>query len=152
MRLAPLGDDDVFYVYSNLGASQPCGSKPPREFRSMTRTLALEGRPNVGKSTLFNRLTRSRDALVADFARAHPGSPIRDGAVSWPPSGPHRYQGAVGEEVGIDSAMAQQTLQAVKEADRVMFLVDGRAGLTAGDELIAEQLRRMGREAAPYCQ
>ena len=48
--------------------------------------------------------------------------------------------------------MAQQTLQAVEEADRVLFLVDGRAGLTAGDEMIAEQLRRMGQEAHLYRQ
>ena len=113
----------------------------------MTGTLALVGRPNVGKSTLFNRLTRSRDALVADL----PGL-TRDRQYGTAQLAGRRLVlidtgGLSGEEVGIDSAMAQQTLQAVEEADRVLFLVDGRAGLTAGDELIAEQLRRMGREA-----
>ena len=113
----------------------------------MTGTLALVGRPNVGKSTLFNRLTRSRDALVADL----PGL-TRDRQYGTALLAGRRLVlidtgGLSGEEVGIDSAMAQQTLQAVEEADRVLFLVDGRAGLTAGDELIAEQLRRMGREA-----
>ena len=112
----------------------------------MLPTIALVGRPNVGKSTLFNRLTRSRAALVADF----PGL-TRD----------RQYgQGRVGErrfvvidtggfepvaKDGILKEMARQTLQALDEADIVIFLVDGRAGVTPQDSRIAELLRRRGR-------
>jgi len=112
----------------------------------MLPTLVLVGRPNVGKSTLFNRLTRSRAALVADL----PGL-TRD----------RQYgHGRVGEipflvvdtggfepdaEAGILYQMARQTLQAVDEADVIVFVVDAREGLTPGDRSIAEQLRRTGR-------
>ncbi|AAQ61196.1 ribosome biogenesis GTPase Der [Chromobacterium violaceum] len=112
----------------------------------MKPTVALVGRPNVGKSTLFNRLTRSRDALVAD----QPGL-TRDR---------HYGQGRVGEkpylvvdtggfepvvDEGILFEMAKQTLQAVDEADAVVFLVDGRAGLTPQDKIIANRLRQLDR-------
>ncbi|MDO9102833.1 MAG: ribosome biogenesis GTPase Der [Candidatus Nitrotoga sp.] len=112
----------------------------------MLPTLVLIGRPNVGKSTLFNRLTRSRDALVAD----QPGL-TRDR---------HYGRGRVGErpflvvdtgglepiaKEGILYEMAKQTRQAVDEADLVLFLVDGRQGLTPQDRIIAEQLRKTGR-------
>jgi GTPase len=113
----------------------------------MKPTLVLVGRPNVGKSTLFNRLTRSRDAIVADI----PGL-TRDR---------HYGHGRVGDKSylvvdtggfepvvkdGILHAMAKQTLQAVDEADRVLFIVDGRQGLAAHDKIIAEQLRKTGRK------
>lgn len=113
----------------------------------MTPVIALVGRPNVGKSTLFNQMTRSRDALVADF----PGL-TRDRKY-----GEGNYEGRrfivvdtgglTGDEQGLDAEMARQSLLAVEEADIVLFLVDGRAGLTAGDELIAAQLRRTGKKA-----
>jgi len=109
--------------------------------------VVLVGRPNVGKSTLFNRLTRSRDALVADF----PGL-TRDR---------HYGEGRVGDHPfivvdtggfepvaknGIMAEMARQTVQAVDEADAVVFLTDGRVGLTGHDREIAERLRRSGRK------
>ena len=112
----------------------------------MLPTLVLVGRPNVGKSTLFNRLTRSRDALVADL----PGL-TRDR---------HYGKGRVGErpylvvdtgglepvaKEGIMHEMAKQTLQAIDEADMVLFLVDGRQGLTPQDKIIANLLRKTGR-------
>ncbi len=112
----------------------------------MIPTIALVGRPNVGKSTLFNRLTKTRDALVADF----PGL-TRDR---------HYGRGVVGDrsylvvdtggfeplvDSGILVEMAKQTLQAVDEADAVVFLVDGRQGVTAQDKVIADRLRRSGR-------
>ncbi len=112
----------------------------------MLPTLVLVGRPNVGKSTLFNRLTRSRDALVAD----QPGL-TRDR---------HYGRGRVGERPflvvdtgglepvareGILFEMAKQTRQAVDEADIVLFLVDARQGCTPQDKIIAEQLRKTGR-------
>jgi GTP-binding protein len=108
--------------------------------------LALIGRPNVGKSTLFNRLTKSRDAIVADFAGL-----TRDR---------HYGQGRLGQrdyividtggfeptaESGIYKEMARQTRQAVAEADVVVFIVDARAGLSAQDHDIADYLRRLGK-------
>src|SRR5450830_664316 len=112
----------------------------------MKPVIALVGRPNVGKSTLFNRLTRSRDALVADL----PGL-TRDR---------HYGEGRVGErpflvidtggfepvaKEGIMHEMALQTKQAVAEADVVVFLVDGRQGLTPHDKTITDFLRKSGR-------
>ncbi len=112
----------------------------------MKPVIALIGRPNVGKSTLFNRLTRSRDALVADM----PGL-TRDR---------HYGEGRVGErpflvidtggfepvaKEGIMHEMAKQTKQAVAEADVVIFLVDGRQGLTPHDKTITDFLRKSGR-------
>ncbi|MYM72952.1 MULTISPECIES: ribosome biogenesis GTPase Der [Duganella] len=112
----------------------------------MKPVIALVGRPNVGKSTLFNRLTRSRDALVADL----PGL-TRDR---------HYGEGRVGErpflvidtggfepvaKEGILHQMAKQTKQAVAEADVVIFLVDGRQGLTPHDKTITDFLRKSGR-------
>ncbi|MFZ2288076.1 MAG: ribosome biogenesis GTPase Der [Halopseudomonas yangmingensis] len=113
----------------------------------MVPVIALVGRPNVGKSTLFNRLTKSRDALVADFAGL-----TRDrkyGEASW------RGQsyividtgGISGDEQGIDELMAGQSLQAIEEADAVLFLVDARAGRTAADEMIADHLRKRNKHA-----
>lgn len=111
----------------------------------MKPVLALVGRPNVGKSTLFNRLTRSRDALVADF----PGL-TRDRKYGTVEHQGRAYLlvdtgGLSGEETGIDERMAQQTRAAIREATAILFLVDGKQGLTAADEQIAADLRATGK-------
>ncbi len=111
----------------------------------MLPVVALIGRPNVGKSTLFNRLTRSRDALVADY----PGL-TRDRKYGFGRLGPIPYLvidtgGVAGGEEGIDEAMAEQTIKALQEADVAIVLVDGRSGVTAADEHVAELARRHAR-------
>jgi GTP-binding protein len=111
----------------------------------MLPVIALVGRPNVGKSTLFNRLTRSRDALVAD----QPGL-TRDRQYGVGRLGAQPYLvvdtgGISDERQGVDVLMERQVRQAIGEADRVFLIVDGREGLTAGDQLIAEGLRRTGK-------
>ncbi|MCB1756482.1 MAG: ribosome biogenesis GTPase Der, partial [Gammaproteobacteria bacterium] len=108
----------------------------------MKPVLALVGRPNVGKSTLFNKLTKTMDALVADFPgltrdRKYGDGKLGDFAYTVVDTG-----GLSGEEQGIDACMAEQTLLAIKEADVVLFMVDGRSGLTNVDEQIATDLRR----------
>ena len=108
----------------------------------MLPVIALVGRPNVGKSTLFNRLTNSRDALVADF----PGL-TRDRKYGTATFEQRQFivvdtGGISGDEQGIDAQMAQQSLLAIEEADVVLFLVDARDGLTAPDIGIAEHLRK----------
>jgi GTP-binding protein len=112
----------------------------------MLPVLALIGRPNVGKSTLFNRLTRSRDALVADY----PGL-TRDRQYGFGKLGPVPYLvidtgGVAGGEVGIKELMVEQTLRALDEADVAMIMVDGRSGLTAADEHVAELARKHARK------
>ncbi len=107
----------------------------------MIPVVALVGRPNVGKSTLFNRLTRTRDALVADF----PGL-TRDRKYGKATLGEHEFivvdtGGIDGTEEGVETKMAAQSLAAIEEADVVLFMVDGRAGLTVADEAIAQHLR-----------
>jgi len=113
----------------------------------MKPTLVLVGRPNVGKSTLFNRLTRSRDAIVADIPGLTRDRHYGHGRVG---DKPYLVVDTGGFEPvvkdGILHAMAKQTLQAVDEADRVLFIVDGRQGLSAHDKIIAEQLRKTGRK------
>jgi len=110
----------------------------------MKRVIALVGRPNVGKSTLFNRLTKSRDALVAD----EPGL-TRDRRYGQLSYNEQTYilidTGGISGEEGIDELIAEQAYQAITESDVVVFLVDGRAGLTASDEGIAQQLRQSGK-------
>jgi GTP-binding protein len=112
----------------------------------MKPTLVLVGRPNVGKSTLFNRLTRSRDALVADLPGLTRDRHYGHGRVG---DRPYLVVDTGGFEPvakdGILHEMARQTLQAVAEADAIVFLVDARQGLTAQDKIIADQLRKMGR-------
>ena len=108
----------------------------------MLPVIALVGRPNVGKSTLFNRLTRSRDALVADY----PGL-TRDRQYGFGKLGPVPYLvidtgGVAGGEDGIAERMVEQTLRALAEADVAIVMVDGRAGLTAADEHVADLARR----------
>jgi GTP-binding protein len=112
----------------------------------MKPVMALVGRPNVGKSTLFNRLTKSRDAIVADFAGL-----TRDRHYGNAKQG--RYEFIVIDtggfepdaESGIFKEMAKQTQQAVAEADVVVFVVDARGGLSAQDHDIANYLRRLGK-------
>ena len=112
----------------------------------MKPVIALVGRPNVGKSTLFNRLTRSRDAIVADFAGL-----TRDRHYG---NGKHGKQEYIvidtggfepTAESGIYKEMAKQTRQAVAEADVVVFVVDARGGVSAQDHDIANYLRRLGK-------
>ena len=112
----------------------------------MKPVIALVGRPNVGKSTLFNRLTRSRAALVADFAGL-----TRDRQYGDAEFGDHRFvvvdTGGIGEsDGGIDQPMGEQARQAIGEANLVLFLVDGRAGLTAADRNIARELRALEKD------
>jgi GTP-binding protein len=108
--------------------------------------LALVGRPNVGKSTLFNRLTKSRDAIVADFAGL-----TRDRHYGQGRQGRYEYividTGGFEPDAheGIYKEMAKQTQQAVAEADVVVFVVDARAGVSAQDHDIAKYLRRIGK-------
>lgn len=111
----------------------------------MKPVIALIGRPNVGKSTLFNQFTRSRNALVADM----PGL-TRDRQY-----GDARHEnksfividtGGLGEsDEGIDAYMAEQSRAAIQEADIVLFVVDARAGLLGSDQMIADELRRLNK-------
>ncbi|WP_439861169.1 ribosome biogenesis GTPase Der [Pseudomonas sp. MBLB4136] len=113
----------------------------------MVPVIALVGRPNVGKSTLFNRLTRTRDAIVGDLSGL-----TRDRQY-----GEAKWQGRTyividtggisGDEEGIDAKMAEQSLQAIEEADAVLFLVDARAGLSASDQMIGEHLRKRNKHS-----
>jgi GTP-binding protein len=107
--------------------------------------IALVGRPNVGKSTLFNVLTRTRDALVADV----PGL-TRDRKYGYARVGERRCVmvdtgGLVETVAGVERLMAEQTMKAVQEADRVLFLVDARAGCSPSDLHVADVLRRAGK-------
>lgn len=112
----------------------------------MLPAIALVGRPNVGKSTLFNQLTRSRDALVADYSgltrdRRYGEGRVGDQAFLVIDTG-----GVTGHEVGIDAAMAAQSEQAIDEADVVLLLVDAREGLNPIDEFLARDLRQRGAD------
>jgi len=113
----------------------------------MIPVIALAGRTNVGKSTLFNRLTRSRDALVADVPGLTRDRKYGDGRVGEHPFIVIDTGGLSGEAEDLDGLMAQQSWQAIDEADLVFFMVDGRDGLMAGDELLALALRRTGKPA-----
>ncbi|MGZ5271259.1 MAG: ribosome biogenesis GTPase Der [Ramlibacter sp.] len=112
----------------------------------MKPVMALVGRPNVGKSTLFNRMTKSRDAIVADFAGL-----TRDRHYGNAKHGKHEFividTGGFEPtaESGIYMEMAKQTRQAVAEADVVVFVVDARGGLSAQDHDIADYLRKLGK-------
>ena len=112
----------------------------------MKPVIALVGRPNVGKSTLFNRLTKSRDAIVADFAGL-----TRDRHYGNGRQGRHEYivvdTGGFEPDAsaGIYREMAKQTQQAVAESDVVFFVVDARAGVSAQDHDIAKYLRRLSK-------
>jgi GTP-binding protein len=113
----------------------------------MLPVIALIGRPNVGKSTLFNRLTRSRDAIVADY----PGL-TRDRQYGFGKLGPAPYividtGGVAGGEAGIDELMVDQTVRALKEADIAIVMVDGRSGITAADEHVVDLARKHAKNA-----
>ena len=107
----------------------------------MVPVVALVGRPNVGKSTLFNRLTRTRDALVADFPgltrdRKYGRAEVEGREFICIDTG-----GIDGTEDGVETRMAEQSLLAIEEADVVLFMVDARAGLMPADSAIAKHLR-----------
>ena len=111
----------------------------------MIPVIALVGRPNVGKSTLFNRLTKTRDAIVAEFSGLTRDRQYGKGAM-----GDFDYivvdtGGLTGDQDGIEGPMADQALFAIGEADLVIFLVDAKSGRTAGDDAIAELLRAQNK-------
>jgi GTP-binding protein len=111
----------------------------------MLPVVALVGRPNVGKSTLFNRLTGTRDAIVADV----PGV-TRDRQYGFGKLGPLPYVvidtgGLVEHPSGLEAPMRVQTERAVQEADRLVFILDARSGLTPQDHFVARELRRAGK-------
>ena len=111
----------------------------------MLPVIAIVGRPNVGKSTLFNTLTKTRDAIVADV----PGV-TRDRQYGYGRLGPVQYVcidtgGLVENPIGMDALMRIQTEHAIKEADRLIFVADARAGLTPQDQFFARELRRSGK-------
>ncbi|MBE7940249.1 MULTISPECIES: ribosome biogenesis GTPase Der [Ramlibacter] len=112
----------------------------------MKPVMALVGRPNVGKSTLFNRLTKSRDAIVADYAGLtrdrHYGN-AKQGKREFIVIDTGGFEPTA--ESGIYMEMAKQTRQAVAEADVVVFVVDARGGLSAQDHDIAKYLRKLGK-------
>ena len=107
--------------------------------------IAIVGRPNVGKSTLFNRLTRSRDALVADYAGLTRDRKYGRALFSGHPFLLIDTGGLSGGEVGIDAAMAQQSKAAIEEADAVVFMVDATSGVAASDQTVADMLRRIDK-------
>ena len=111
----------------------------------MLPVIAIVGRPNVGKSTLFNTLTQTRDAIVADV----PGV-TRDRQYGYGRLGPVQYVcidtgGLVANPSGMDALMRIQTEHAIREADRLIFVADARAGLTPQDQFFANELRRSGK-------
>jgi GTP-binding protein len=111
----------------------------------MLPVVAIVGRPNVGKSTLFNALTRTRDAIVADIpgvTRDRQYGYARLGAM---PCVLIDTGGLVDRPSGIEAQMRAQTEKAVAESDCVIFLADARAGLTAQDRYVADELRRSGK-------
>ncbi|KXJ49599.1 ribosome biogenesis GTPase Der [Cognaticolwellia aestuarii] len=112
----------------------------------MLPVVALVGRPNVGKSTLFNRLTRSRDALVADYPGLTRDRQYGKAEVEEHPFIVIDTGGIEGDEKGIDALMAEQSLIAIDEADAVLFMVDARAGLTSADQGIASHLRKQDKK------
>ena len=114
----------------------------------MIPVIALIGRPNVGKSTLFNVLTRTRDAIVAN----EPGL-TRDRQYGVGKRGAKKFivvdtGGLSGEKQSLDDLMARQTLLALEEADQVLFMVDAQDGITSGDEMIADLVRKSGKASS----
>lgn len=107
--------------------------------------IAIIGRPNVGKSTLFNRLTRTQQALVADMPgvtrdRLYGQAQLDDRTVIVVDTG-----GLTTNKDGIEELMAQQTWAAIAESNVVLFIVDARSGLTASDQMVAQKLRESGK-------
>lgn len=117
----------------------------PSAALDLEHVIALVGRPNVGKSTLFNVLTKSRDALVADYPgltrdRQYGRVKFKSSEIIIIDTG-----GLSGESEELDSHMEKQTRLAVDESDIILFMVDARDGLTPADEVIADSLRRTGK-------
>lgn len=111
----------------------------------MLQVVAIVGRPNVGKSTLFNKLTRTRDALISDF----PGT-TRDRQYGTVHLDDRDFiiidTGGITEETDdVGKLITQQALQAIDDADKVLFVIDGKSGITPEDSMIAEMLRRRGK-------
>lgn len=111
----------------------------------MLPVVAIVGRPNVGKSTLFNCLTKSRSALVSDF----PGM-TRDRQYGQANIADHKFividtAGIADDMEGIDKLSIEQSIQAIIEADKVLFVVDGRSGMTSIDLMVAEKLRSLNK-------
>jgi len=111
----------------------------------MLPVITLAGRPNVGKSTLFNRLTRTRDALVADVPGLTRDRKYGTGQVGKQPFIVVDTGGLSDDTDALDGLMADQAWQAIEEADLVLYMVDGHAGLTAADEVVAAALRRANK-------
>ena len=111
----------------------------------MLPVITLVGRPNVGKSTLFNRLTRSRDALVADQPGLTRDRKYGSGRLGDRPFLVVDTGGLSGGADGIDGLMEQQVLRAIDEADHILFLLDAKQGCSGSDEVVAAQLRRTGK-------
>lgn len=111
----------------------------------MLPVIALVGRPNVGKSTLFNRLTKSRDALVVDMPGVTRDRQYGEGKVGLRPYIVIDTGGITGDEDGINEKMLAQSRAAIHEADYVLFMVDGREGVMTGDQMIARELRERGK-------
>ncbi|MGL6030043.1 MAG: ribosome biogenesis GTPase Der [Legionella sp.] len=112
----------------------------------MIPVIALVGRPNVGKSTLFNRITKTQDALVADF----PGL-TRDRQYGHALHEDKPFivvdTGGIGvDDIAVDSLMSKQSAIALNEADIILFIVDGRSGLTGIDQLVASNLRKLSKQ------
>lgn len=112
----------------------------------MKPVIALVGRPNVGKSTLFNRLTRTRDALVVDQPGMTRDRKYGDGKLGEIPYIVIDTGGLSGEVEGLDGLMAAQSWLAVEEANIILFMTDAHDGLTAMDEDIAKRLRNTGKD------
>ena len=111
----------------------------------MQPIIALVGRQNVGKSTLFNRFTRSRDALVANFPGLTRDRKYGKSALQGFDFIVIDTAGITENEVGVDAATAAQSLEAVEESDFILFLVDGREGINVQDEFLASRLRRQDK-------
>src|SRR5579863_10209016 len=111
----------------------------------MLPIVAIVGRPNVGKSTLFNALTRTHAAIVADVPGVTRDRQYGYARIGKPPSVLIDTGGLIEHPKGLDAQMRIQTEKAVAEADRIVMLADARAGLTAQDQFIARELRRTGK-------
>lgn len=111
----------------------------------MIPVVALVGRPNVGKSTLFNRLTRTQDALVADFPGLTRDRQYGDADFENKPFIVVDTGGVGVDDIAVDELMSKQSAMALDEADIVLFLVDGRAGLTGIDQTISVRLRKINK-------
>lgn len=111
----------------------------------MIPVIALVGRPNVGKSTLFNRLTGTQDALVADFPGLTRDRQYGDAVFANKPFIIVDTGGIGVDDLAVDELMSKQSTLALDEADVIFFLVDGRTGLTAVDQEIANKLRKLSK-------